>query len=45
VLITPHCSPSSEQTRHNVYSIMKQNLRNYLTGEPLINLVDKKLGY
>ncbi len=45
VIITPHCSPSSLQTRDNVTTIMKQNLRNYLNGEPLNNLVDKKLGY
>jgi phosphoglycerate dehydrogenase-like enzyme len=45
VIITPHCSPSSEQTRANVVAIMKENLRRYLAGEPLNNVVDKKLGY
>jgi phosphoglycerate dehydrogenase-like enzyme len=45
VFITPHCSPASEQTRANVTTIMKDNLRRYLAGEPLTNLVDKRLGY
>jgi phosphoglycerate dehydrogenase-like enzyme len=45
VIISPHCSPSSAQTGANVVAIMKDNLRRYLAGEPLNNLVDKKLGY
>jgi phosphoglycerate dehydrogenase-like enzyme len=45
VIITPHCSPSSEQTRANVTRIMKENLHRYLAGEPLNNVVDKQLGY
>jgi phosphoglycerate dehydrogenase-like enzyme len=45
VFITPHCSPSSQQTRANVTNIMKENLRRYLAGEPLMNLCDKRLGY
>lgn len=45
VIITPHCSPSSEQTRNNVTEILQENLTRYLAGEPLKNLVDKKLGY
>lgn len=45
VIITPHCSPSSEQTRSNVTDILQENLTRYLAGQPLVNLVDKKLGY
>ncbi|RME54745.1 MAG: D-2-hydroxyacid dehydrogenase [Caldilineae bacterium] len=45
ILITPHCSPSSQQTVINVARIMEENLRRYLAGEPLMNLVDKSLGY
>ena len=45
IIITPHCSPSSPQTRANVTAIMRENLTRYLAGEPLTNLVDKKLGY
>lgn len=44
-IITPHNSPSSSQTRANVMSIMKENLRRYIAGEPLKNLVDKEAGY
>jgi phosphoglycerate dehydrogenase-like enzyme len=45
VFITPHCSPSSEQTRDNVLTLVRENLKHYLAGEPLTNLVDKKRGY
>jgi len=45
IIITPHNSPSSDQTRANVMSIMKENLRRYLAGEQLTNLVDKEAGY
>jgi phosphoglycerate dehydrogenase-like enzyme len=45
ILITPHCSPSSQQTRANVTAILKENLTRYLAGESLTNLVDKRLGY
>jgi phosphoglycerate dehydrogenase-like enzyme len=45
IFITPHCSPSSQQTQANVFSIMKENLKLYLAGQPLMNLVDKKRGY
>lgn len=45
IFITPHNSPSSSQTHYNVMAIMKDNLRRYLAGQPLTNLVDKKLGY
>jgi phosphoglycerate dehydrogenase-like enzyme len=45
VFITPHCSPTSQQTHANVISIMKENLGHYLAGRPLMNLVDKKRGY
>lgn len=45
IIITPHNSPSSDQTRANVMSIMKENLQRYLDGKPLINLVNKQAGY
>jgi phosphoglycerate dehydrogenase-like enzyme len=45
IIITPHCSPSSSQTGANVTYIMRENLRRYLAGEELTNLVDKRLGY
>lgn len=45
LFITPHSSPSSGQTRDNVFKMMTDNLRRYMAGQPLENLVDKQLGY
>ncbi len=45
LLITPHCSGGSAFTSTNVMAIFQENLRRYLAGEPLTNLVDLKLGY
>ena len=45
VIITPHSSPVSEQTHAAVTAILRRNLSHYLAGEPLENVVDKKLGY
>ena len=45
LLITPHCSGGSAFTSANVMAIFRENLRRYLAGEPLTNLVDLKLGY
>jgi phosphoglycerate dehydrogenase-like enzyme len=45
IIITPHNSPSSDQTRANVMMIMQENLQRYLDGKPLINLVNKEAGY
>ena len=45
IIITPHSSPVSEQTHAAVTAILRRNLSHYLAGEPLENVVDKKLGY
>jgi phosphoglycerate dehydrogenase-like enzyme len=45
IIITPHCSPSSQQTRDNIVGILRENLNRYLAGKALMNLVDKRLGY
>ena len=45
IIITPHSSPVSEQTHAAVTAILRRNLSRYLAGEPLENVVDKKLGY
>ncbi len=45
VIITPHCSPTSAQTANNTKTILRENLVRYLAGQPLLNVVDKKLGY
>ena len=45
LLLTPHCSGRSEFTSASVTAIFHENLRRYLSGETLTNLVDLKLGY
>lgn len=45
VIITPHCSPTSSQTAGNTKAILRENLKRFLAGESLLNVVDKKLGY
>jgi len=45
ILISPHSSPVSARTNELVTTIMRRNLAHYLAGEPLDNVVDKKLGY
>lgn len=45
LLITPHCSGRSAFTSASALAIFHENLRRYLAGEPLTNLVDLKLGY
>jgi phosphoglycerate dehydrogenase-like enzyme len=45
VLITPHVSGASDQSRHGAIEIFCENLRAYLDGVPLRNVIDWKLGY
>ncbi len=45
VLITPHVSGGSDQNRHGAIDIFCENLRAYLDGLPLRNVIDWELGY
>jgi phosphoglycerate dehydrogenase-like enzyme len=45
VLITPHLSGHSPQHFDNVAKVFAENLRRHLAGEPLLNLVQRELGY
>lgn len=45
VILTPHYSGLTPRYNDRVAEIFLDNLRRYLSGEPLRNLVDKKLGY
>jgi glyoxylate/hydroxypyruvate reductase len=45
VLITPHISGASDQSRHGAIDIFCENLRAYLDGTPLRNVIDWELGY
>jgi phosphoglycerate dehydrogenase-like enzyme len=45
VLITPHTSGSSPRSHERLMELFCQNLRRYLAGERLLNVVDKAAGY
>ncbi|HEV2545729.1 MAG TPA: D-2-hydroxyacid dehydrogenase [Stellaceae bacterium] len=45
VLITPHTSSVSDQDRHGAIDLFCNNLRAYLGGKPLHNVVDWERGY
>ncbi len=45
VLITPHIAGMLEGNRDRVSAILLDNLRRFCSGEPLLNVVDKQLGY
>lgn len=45
VLVTPHNAAWSERVEEEALSIFYENFRRFISGEPLLNLVDKELGY
>ena len=45
VIITPRIAGITSQKWPAVLPVFKENLRRFLTGQPLNNLVDKELGY
>jgi glyoxylate/hydroxypyruvate reductase len=45
VLITPHISSASDQDRHGAINLFCDNLRAYLEGGPLRNVIDWERGY
>jgi phosphoglycerate dehydrogenase-like enzyme len=45
VIITPHVSGQSAGTRGRTRHLFLENLRRFSNGEPLVNVVDKKIGY
>jgi glyoxylate/hydroxypyruvate reductase A len=45
VLITPHTSSISDAERHGAIDIFCENLRSYLDGRPLRNVIDWQRGY
>jgi phosphoglycerate dehydrogenase-like enzyme len=45
VLITPHVSGASDANRHGAIEVFCENLRAYLVGTPLKNVIDWELGY
>jgi phosphoglycerate dehydrogenase-like enzyme len=45
VLITPHAAGMTERIWERHYSLLSENLRRYLAGQPLLAVVDKRKGY
>jgi phosphoglycerate dehydrogenase-like enzyme len=45
LIITPHCCGTSEQTYREVTEFLRTNLNRYIAGEPLVNVIDKRLGF
>ena len=45
VIITPHVGAQSAARADDTTELLCENLRRYLAGEPLLNLVDKQLGF
>ncbi|MGZ0189925.1 MAG: NAD(P)-dependent oxidoreductase, partial [Alphaproteobacteria bacterium] len=45
VLITPHISGMSDQNQHRAIDIFCENLRSYIDGKPLQNVIDWERGY
>lgn len=45
VIITPHYAGATPRYDERLIEIFEENLRRYRRGEPMINVVDKRLGY
>ena len=45
VVITPHIAGRSDQDRGRMVGTIQANIRRFIAGQPLINVVDKKKGY
>jgi phosphoglycerate dehydrogenase-like enzyme len=45
VIITPHMSGDTEDYLDDLGKLFVENLKRYCNGEPLENIVDKKLGF
>jgi phosphoglycerate dehydrogenase-like enzyme len=45
VIITPHIAGLSDQNRQRSVELIKTNLARFVTGLPLLNMVNKELGY
>ena len=45
VVITPHMASNSVVTDTRRAALFRENLRRFASGEPLLNVVNKELGY
>jgi phosphoglycerate dehydrogenase-like enzyme len=44
-IITPHIAGRSDKDRARMAGTVKENLRRFVEGKPLVNVVDKQKGY
>jgi phosphoglycerate dehydrogenase-like enzyme len=44
-IITPHNGATTLDTKRRGYEVFAENLKRYVAGQPLVNIVDKQLGY
>jgi D-2-hydroxyacid dehydrogenase (NADP+) len=45
VIISPHTAGRSDKGRDRLYLMVKENLRRYINGEPMLSVVDIEKGY
>ena len=45
IVITPHNSAPSDQMQERFWILVRENLRRYVAGEPMLNVVNLKRGY
>jgi len=45
VIVSPHISGDTDTSERNVVDLFLDNLRRWQAGEPLLNVVDKRLGF
>jgi len=45
VIITPHTAGRSDRGRERLFLMVRENLRRYVAGEPLLSVVDLERGY
>jgi phosphoglycerate dehydrogenase-like enzyme len=45
VIITPHIAAEAEVTDQRAWALLRENVRRFGAGEPLLNTVDKQAGY
>jgi phosphoglycerate dehydrogenase-like enzyme len=44
-IITPHIAGRSDKDRARMVGTIKENIRRFVEGKPLINVVEKRKGY
>ena len=45
VIITPHVAAGSNRTVERLFQVVRENLRRYVNGEPMLSVVDPERGY